>query len=314
MSTVLIVSHQQGFESDPIIDELRERNIPVFRYNQDDGAIVSSASSGIGEECSLSLTCDGKTLSGKNVSVAWFQQPPPYHGQPMNDAECLQRVTLETMNRAVFSSLGCPWFNSFDNVMLAGNKVLQLHAARAIGLPLMETLVSNQPAAIREFCAQGPTIAKNLATPWLAQGNKTTAAFAKLVQPSWLENDAELSFAPVIYQRFCERARDYRVVAVGGKYYSVCCTPTDGQKEDVRRSDHTGEGYETCELDRAFTSKLEALMDRLGIDYCSADFMEDSGGNIYFLEANICGAWWWVDRYYNGEICRSITEQIIRKM
>lgn len=84
--------------------------------------------------------------------------------------------------------------------------------------------------------------------------------------------------------------------------------------EDIRRAGHTGEGYVLCELDSILTRKLEALMQRLDIDYCSADFMEDAEGNIYFLEANICGAWWWVDRYYDGEICRHIADQIIQKM
>jgi hypothetical protein len=34
---VFIVTHQRGFEADPVIDELRKRGIRVFRFNTDAG-------------------------------------------------------------------------------------------------------------------------------------------------------------------------------------------------------------------------------------------------------------------------------------
>lgn len=140
MKHVLIVSHQQGFESDPVIDALRERDVAVLRFNQDDAEFISSMSASIDVDFDIHFQCDGKTLSGNDVAVGWFQQPPPYCGQPMNETECLQRVTIDTMIYAALQSLECPWFNRFDNVMRAGNKLLQLQAARAVRLPLMPTL------------------------------------------------------------------------------------------------------------------------------------------------------------------------------
>lgn len=314
MKTVFIASHQQGFESDPVIDALNVKGVSVFRYNQEDGTNVSLISASLGKNYHLDFECDGRKISSQDIGVAWFQQPSPYCGQPMNENECLQRVSLDAMHFGAFSTLECPWFNHFGSVTSASNKLFQLVHARNVGLPLMPTLMSNQPNAIREFAQRNRVIAKNIATPWIAQGEQTTAAYAKLVHEEWLQNDAELSPIPIIYQAFCERVRDYRVVAISGKYYAVYCIPNQDQMEDVRRSDHTGDGYSVCEMDPLLMSKLGRMMQQLGVDYCSADFMQDARGNIYFLEANICGAWWWVDKYYNGEICQCITDQIIQKM
>ena len=44
MKTVLIVTHRKGFEADPVIDVLRNRNVSVFRFNCDVGENVSMTS------------------------------------------------------------------------------------------------------------------------------------------------------------------------------------------------------------------------------------------------------------------------------
>ena len=75
-------------------------------------------------------------------------------------------------------------------------------------------------------------------------------------------------------------------------------------------SSSAGESFEQCELDDGLIVKLKALMHKMSLDYCSADFIEDEDGNIYFLEMNICGAWWWVDRLYDGAICKAFTDHL----
>jgi D-alanine-D-alanine ligase-like ATP-grasp enzyme len=54
-------------------------------------------------------------------------------------------------------------------------------------------------------------------------------------------------------------------------------------------------------------------MSKFDLDYCAADFMEDKKGNIYFLELNTCGAWWWLDTFYNGAICKKIVNTLINR-
>lgn len=51
-------------------------------------------------------------------------------------------------------------------------------------------------------------------------------------------------------------------------------------------------------------------MKTLEIGYCAADFMEDMHGNLYFLELNTCGSWWWVDRFYEGGICQALADYL----
>jgi len=52
-------------------------------------------------------------------------------------------------------------------------------------------------------------------------------------------------------------------------------------------------------------------MQALQLDYCAADFMEDKNGNLFFLEVNTCGAWWWLDQLYDSAICNSLADALI---
>lgn len=86
--------------------------------------------------------------------------------------------------------------------------------------------------------------------------------------------------------------------------------PARTQRKDVRKEAGTGESYEACDFDANTLQKLQALMNALRLDYCAADFMEDRDGNLFFLEVNTCGAWWWLDRLYDGAICRAMADAL----
>jgi hypothetical protein len=141
----------------------------------------------------------------------------------------------------------------------------------------------------------------------------TRAAYTRLVDPAWLSDDAALSFAPVIYQEYHERRKDIRVVMVGGKAFAASCVPGPRQREDIRKESGAGERFEAHDFDAVSLNKLRSLMRALSLDYCAADFMEDAGGNLFFLEVNTCGAWWWLDRLYSGAICRSIADELVSR-
>lgn len=311
MKTVLIVTHQHGFEADPVIDNLRGLDIPVFRFNLDPMDGTSNASVVFGNDgCDLLLGCDGRFVSGEEIGMGWCQQLWPDGGDISNQMDLLRRRNLVALHSGAFDLLDIQWLNRPTQVELSSNKVRQISYARQVGFPIMETLISNAPDDIRNFCKRSPSIAKNLATPWTISERGHQAAYTKLVQDEWLNSDQALSFSPVIYQKFCERQRDIRVVVIGDEVFAAHCIPGPDQMADVRIHGSTGQGFEPCDFGEERSNRLIELMDRLSIEYCSADFMESKDGTVYFLETNVCGAWWWVDRLYDGAICRAIANYL----
>lgn len=310
-NAIFIVTHQRGFEADPVIDKLRERSIDVFRFNTDAGDNRSLATFS-SESGSIKFVCDGRSISSRDISAGWCQQLPPYQGQSADEKDSLQRTNLLALQLVSFDFLEIPWLNNPTQVIKASNKVRQIRAAKNVGLSVPKTLISNDPEIIRSFASDQVTVAKNLATAWiLSDTEETQAAYTKIIDQEWLSSDAALTFAPVIYQEFHERKKDYRVVMVKDDNFAASCKSRSDQREDIRRGQTTGESYVPCDFDEKSLRKLRLLMDHFGLDYCAADFIEDKNGNIYFLELNTCGAWWWLDKTYNGAICNKIVETLI---
>ena len=113
-------------------------------------------------------------------------------------------------------------------------------------------------------------------SPWVVHpGKETQAAYTRIVDPTWLLDSDALSFTPIIYQEYCERKRDIRVVAVGNKVFPASCIPGPHQREDVRKEGGAGESYRPCELEKEISNKLAALMRALKLDYCAADRSEE---------------------------------------
>lgn len=310
--TVFIVTHRYGFEVDPVIDELRRLNVKVFRFNTDSGE-NASFSSFISKSGRIEFVCDGKSIIDTEISVGWFQQPPPYLGQPASERECLQRENLWAMQLSVFELLPIPWLNKPSSVLHASQKIHQIVAAKIAKLAIPDTVVSNDPRIVREFVKERQIVAKNLATPWIISNGMTHAAYTRIINPLWLKDDRSISFAPVIYQVYHERKRDIRVVIVDDKVFAASCIPGPNQREDIRKENRTGEAFKKCNLDIDTLRKLKHLMKILSLDYCAADFMETTKGELFFLEVNTCGAWWWLDRLYDGAICQSIVDALLQR-
>ena len=311
--TILIVTHQRGFESDVVIDRLRTLGFPFFRLNQDDGPSVSQFSFlSTNDERKVLLSSDSRTIELNGIRCVWFQQPPPFTGQPSDIEQTLQRNNLGTFLEASFELLTAKWLNKPSNVLRASNKVLQLHYASNMGLQIPETCISNDPGIVRAFCSKGLTIVKNLNSPWIAQDDGTIISYTELVQDEWIQDDQSVIFCPLIYQRFVERKHDYRVVILGKDVFVSRCDSEKGDIVDVRRNNETGSNFYEHSIDVSQIIKLRKLMQVFGVDYCSADFIEDKSGNVLFLEMNLCGAWWWMDKIFEGKILNAFVQYLTR--
>src|SRR3989344_5019626 len=193
MKSIFVVTHRRGFEADPVIDVLRRDGIPVFRFNCDAGNEASLVSFAVSNKhIEMSFVCDGREINSDEIGVGWCQQLPPYLSQAASVNENLQRRNLWTAQLASLDSLGIPWLNNPLNVLCASSKLLQLVHARSVGLNIPNTLISNTPQHIRSFVENQPTIAKNLATPWVVSPAETQAAYTRIVEPDWLQNSSEL--------------------------------------------------------------------------------------------------------------------------
>lgn len=308
---VLIVSHREGFESDSVIDELKKRNIDFFRFNTDEGEDVSEISFSIRDQIQLLLKCDNKQARAHEFTSAWFQQTYPYSIDSLSPIQSLQRATLSAAFDAIEEFTNCPWLNRPSSVQKASNKIVQLRTAKLSGMEIPETVVSNNHQHIQPFCTEKPSIMKNLNTPWYSDGEGLKAAYTKAVSREILEQKEGLQFAPIIYQHTLNKREECRVFSIDKECFAIKA-PSSSTLTDIRRERTTGEGFTRTTFPDEEKDKLLRFKTALDIDTCGADYVIDDTGKWIFLEANTCGAWWWVDQHYNGQIKNAIVDYLVQ--
>ena len=255
--TIFIITHQAGFEVDPVIDRLKSLKLPFVRFNQDDGDNISKVGFLRSDSKeNIFWTSDNKSVSLTNVGCAWFQQPPPFTGQPDNFEQAVQRNNLIAFLEATFDFLPVKWLNRVANARRAANKVLQLHLAPSVGLAVPNTCISNDPLTVRSFCSKGPSIVKNLNSSWIAQENDAVVSSTKFVQDDYIKDDQAIIFCPLIYQQFIERRYDYRVVILGDATFVSRCDSTLGDPADVRVDNKTVANFYRDKIPPEYIEKL----------------------------------------------------------
>lgn len=246
-------------------------------------------------------------LASANISAVWnrrrraVQQVPGCHPA---DAEFLRRE-WQLFHENVFALQAelspCLWANAPAPARDAENKLLQLKCARAHGLSIPPTLVSNDPTAIAAFIARHQRVVYKAFMPhtWKDAAGRIFNVSVPVLEPDTVVDDAGLRLCPGIYQKFIEKRADLRVTVIGAQMFAVRIQRDDG-KAFIDWRPRTGMDdciALPCSLPQATVDRLQALMQSLGIVYGAIDLVEDHDGGLHFLEVNQGGQFLFVQEW-----------------
>ena len=182
----------------------------------------------------------------------------------------------------------------------AEQKPRQPGLARRLGFAVPETLISNDPAAVRTFVARIHDAGDRVVTKLLTPLSQTMRGDGPFVYTHTLRDDDikaldEVRFAPQIFQRRVEKVLDVRVQVMGD---AVVAGATECTSDDWR-VDSTGRfapfTVDTA-VDADFANRCRALCRALGLGTGALDFVVDASGAIFFLEVNPAGEWGFLER------------------
>ena len=182
----------------------------------------------------------------------------------------------------------------------AEQKPRQLGLARHLGFDVPDTLVSNDPDAIRAFIARVHDAGDRVVTKLLTPLSQTMRGDGPFVYTHTLRDDDikaldDVRFAPQIFQRRVEKVLDVRVQVMGDAVVvgATACTSDDW------RVDSTGRFVPyvvDAAVDADFANRCRALCRALGLGTGALDFVVDASGAIFFLEVNPAGEWGFLER------------------
>ncbi|GIX17786.1 MAG: hypothetical protein KatS3mg119_1972 [Rhodothalassiaceae bacterium] len=195
---------------------------------------------------------------------------------------------------------GAFWVNPFAAARRADSKILQLQVARAAGLTIPETIVTNDPAQIRAFLRRNRdagVVYKPFAVNSWEEDGGMLATLASPVSEEDLPDDELLRATPNILQRRVPKAYEVRLTIMGAQAFAI---RIDSQRHPDGSVDWRNIFPEELPLARvtlppAVVEACRRVMRMLGIVFGCFDLIVTPEGDTVFLEVNEMGQWLWIE-------------------
>ncbi|MFJ6661326.1 ATP-grasp ribosomal peptide maturase [Streptomyces sp. NPDC091377] len=291
---VLVVTETDDATADMVITELNRRGVPVVRFNPAD----------IGRDLTVSArfgTCPAppvgqvrtpsKAAALDGVRSVYWRRPvwPAFGHLGADDARFAAAQVRYGLGGILHALDGPLWVNHPLRNAAADYKPVQLAAAQRLGLTVPDTLVTNDPAAARDFIeSHQRVIFKTLRwTPYRRDGVPLTGWTTPVTAP---EIDESVRAAPHLYQAAVDKVADLRVLVAGQRVFAV---RIESGMLDWRQ-DYSVLSYRPVELPARVENALLAYLGHFGLVSGSFDLAVDREGGLWWLELNPNGQWGWL--------------------
>lgn len=271
------------------------------------------------------LTTKGVTLDAGEVNVIWYRAafaPRVPEGLSSADAAFARRESTQTIRSFWHLLRDRFWVNAWPAMIAADHKPFQLQVAKAVGLKIPKTLITNDPIKVRDFFIEcsGHMVYKTLTPYQLLKSDpydKWPFVFTNVVTQRQLDSSiATISNAPCIFQEYVSKRVELRVTAIGRQMFPV---EIHSQEDESSRcdwrcaSDPDKVAHCICTLPEAVRSKLLLLMDRLGLVFGCIDLIVTPDNQCVFLEVNSTGQWFWLQQRRGIPIAEHLAEMLMQR-
>ncbi|MFF1276999.1 ATP-grasp ribosomal peptide maturase [Streptomyces marokkonensis] len=315
-SPVLIIAASDDWPIDRIVVELERRGVEVFRMDTADFPQRLTLTGRIDQKRAWTgdLATDYRTVELSRVGAVYYRAPGAFRfpkgmsGPEERFAAAQARAGLG----GVLSALECRWVNHPAALARAEYKPVQLAAARACGLRIPPTLITNRPADVVAFATEmgGPIVCKPLASPVLIENGQLTSMYTQRLTLSDLQDLRGINTTAHLFQAWVSKDHEVRLTVIGQRMLAAAIhAGSDAAYEDWR-SDYGSLTYTTTLVPEDVAAGMMRLMERLHLRYGAADFIVDPDGAWTFLEVNPCGQWDWIQGATGLPITEAIADEL----
>jgi ATP-grasp ribosomal peptide maturase len=317
--SILILAEDHDPTVDRVVAALRERGVEPFRA---DTAWfpqrLSVAAELDGEAWSGVLRGPARRISLRDVCSVWYRSPTGFRMDPrMSEAErwhaeCEARLGLGGLLLSAHTAL---WVNHPGREADADYKPRQLVTARRCKLHTPQTLITNEPDAVRAFAARnGRIISKVLGSNVLYEQGRRKVAHTHLLDDDLADLDG-IDLTCHLLQRYIHKRFDARCIVIGSRVFTVAIHAHSPEAKVDFRSDYSSLTYEVVDPPHHVLDGIRAYMDAFGLAYACVDFAVGPGPEgpetFWFLEANCRGQHGWLERQTSLPLSAAIAELLI---
>jgi len=298
---ILIITHSSDVTADYQCARLRKEQAHFVRIDSD---TLTSRVSIRASEFETSLAIDGRSYTTADVSCVWLRRPKAIDVHGTDPAERAHSATEwgEALEGFLSQLPERVWINHASRNARASHKIEQLSRARAAGLLVPPTLVTQDADEAQAFAAAhgGRIIVKPLFSGYIERAtvDQDSQIYTSRVELEHLERRELLKRCPTLFQAEIAKDYDVRACFVDGRLRCVRMDRASlrgNQILDIRRDNMESVRYTPMDAPADVSSRLTALMVHYGLRFAAIDFAVTREGDWIFFEINPNGQWAWLD-------------------
>lgn len=316
MSTVLVIAARDDWPTDRVVKALTDGGAEVFRMDTAEFPQELSLAGRIDarRDWSGGLTTAHRAVDLADVSAVYYRAPNAFDlpatmsGPERRFAAAQARAGLG----GILSALDSRWVNHPAAMSRAEYKPLQLATARACGLTIPPTLITNSPDAVRAFVGEmrGAVICKPVASPVLIEDDQLKTVYTRRLTEDDLGDLRGIDTTAHLFQSWVDKAHEVRLTIVGERLLAAEVHAGSDSAHTDWRSDYASLTYRITEVPADIAQGVRRFMDRLGLRFAALDFIVGPDGAWTFLEANPCGQWDWIEHATGLGIAQAIADEL----
>ena len=312
---LFILTNSQDATASFLVPFLEKGGVPFVRFDTDLILPRTAFAYRSGEPI---LRIDNDRYEPDDVAGIWYRRPEQlkhdrFDGSP--EAKYTQAEWTEFIENFFAHVPKHKWVNHPSCNAAASRKLEQLTAAAALGFGIPDTLVTQEPSALREFYDrhQGRIIAKPVSTGYIERPGEQSDSliYTNRVLEEHLRNLNDLAVCPTLFQEFIDKAYDVRITVMDEDVHAVALFAEDGsgsQRCDIRRNNMSDVTYSKIELPDHVRAGIVRLMARYGLRFAAVDMAVSAAGQWFFFEVNPNGQWAWLDTSAGTNIAESFVK------
>lgn len=310
--TVLVLTDPYDSTADYVVEELNQREQPVFRCNPGEFPARLSLVVRLGGGWTGGLHLPERTVALDDIGCAYYRRPSAFE-LPEDLTEEERRWVRREARRGLGGVLATlpRWLNYPADMAHAEYKPVQLVLAEAVGLSVPPTLITNDPGDARSFVAGvGCAVYKPLAGGAIAEEGVHKLTYANRVTAA--DIDDSVRGTAHLFQAWAPKAYEVRLIVVDHRCFAV---RIDGDSDAAHldwRADYPSLRYAATDVPIPVRLAVGRLLERLRLRFGALDFVVGPDGSWTFLEINPNGQWAWLQDATGLPIAAAIADALTK--
>lgn len=318
---IFIITNKLDPHADAVINHLKLANAKFIRFNTEDfpqKITFSLKTTKLPIDGVIQLPTGYKVILSE-IKACWYRRPsPPVLSKDLITPQA-QQFALEESN-ALLQGLwaylsSCFWINYPFKIRQAESKLQNLKIAAEVGFLIPRTLMTNDTQEVKDFFGEcgGDIINKVLGKGEVEYLKDYYFIYTHKVSEKDLERVSSVRYAPALFQEYLSKSIEIRTTVVDKEIFSCEVHSQDSKKtrDDWRHYDLENVKHAVHQLPHEISRLCLKMIERLGLNFATFDFILTPDNRYVFLELNPNGQWLWIEHLTGLPISQAIAKLLI---